>query len=163
MAHRIARPLPDMLLGVKLRAAWRKMQRVNMGVLSEIVAHHFPFVPLGPIPQDQQRTSRIGHLHMIQEMTGHVARLRGQGEGEFMTGAHVQPAIEMDVITLRSDADGRGLTTRCPHAGRGRLKVQAHLIDGQNNTIGMILDEVGHFFSSSASKSATRAALGCER
>ena len=146
MAYGVACTFPHMLLRVKLRTAWRKMQRFNVWALSEIVSHHLACVPFGPIPHDQHRPSRIRGLHMIKEMTGHVARLRRPVQSEFMTRAYVQRTIEVHVITLCRDAKGRGLTTRRPHSGRGRLKVQTHLIASQDNPIGMILNEIGHFF-----------------
>lgn len=100
---------------------------------------------------------------MIKKIAGHFPRLHGEVQGEFMTRAHVQSAVEMHMITLCGDPERGGLTARCPYTAHGCLKVQAHLINRPDHPIGMIRDEVGHFFSSSASKSATRAALGCDR
>ena len=77
MAHGIACTFPHMRLRVKLRTAWRKMQRLNVWVLSQIVLHHVAFVPFGPIPQDQQHPSRLGRLHMVKKMASHFPRLRG--------------------------------------------------------------------------------------
>jgi hypothetical protein len=43
------------------------------------------------------------------------------------------------------------------------LKVQAHLVHADDPARGMVLQKVGHFFSSSASKAAMSAAFGRER
>jgi len=122
VAHGIPCAFPHMFLRVKLRTAWRKVQRLEMRVPSEIVLYPFAFVPFGPIPHDQQRPSRIRRLHMIQKVTGHVARLRGQVQSKFMPRPHVQRAVEMDVFALGGDANGRGLATRRPHPCCRRLE-----------------------------------------
>lgn len=50
MANRVTGKLPHMLLRVQLRATWREMEGLKVGMLAQIVPHDRPLVPFGAIP-----------------------------------------------------------------------------------------------------------------
>lgn len=130
VADGITGQFPHMFLRVQLRAAWREMQRLDVGMLAQIVPYHSPLVPFGAIPQDKERPSGINRLQMIEKMTGHLPGLVGQRECAFLPRTHIQRPVEMDMIALGSDAHCWRLSPSCPDPCRRRLKIQAHLIHG---------------------------------
>ena len=163
MTDGITGQFPHMLLRVQLWAARREMEGLNMRMLAQIGPYHCTFMPFGTIPQDEQRPSGIDRLQMIEKMTGQLARLLGQCQSALMSRTDIQSAIEMLMVALRSDPHRRRLSPPRPNPRRRRLKIQAHLIDCQNDPFGMILFEVRQLFSKSASKSANCTAPGRER
>jgi len=70
------------------------------------------------------------------------------------TATDVQRAIKVNVVTLGNNLHHWRLTNRGPHVGQRCLMVEAHLIDGQDSEMTVILQQVSYFFSSCSSKSA---------
>ena len=77
--------------------------------------------------------------------------------------ADIQAAIEMDVVALGRDPQRGRLSASCPYARAGRLEIETHLIYRHNYPLRVVLQKIGHFFSSCCSNSASCAALGWER
>jgi len=83
-------------------------------------------------------------------MHGQGGGLSGQRQDHVLPGAQIERAVEVTAAALRRDPHVRGLSHRRPNAGEGRLKVEAELIHAQDDPLRMLLQKIGHFFSTSA-------------
>lgn len=159
MADGLTDEFPDVFLGVEVGGAGGEVEHVEAGmVMDELLSS--AFVPGSAVPQQQDGAVGEAGQDMLKEMDGGVTvEVRG-GQGDLLAVDNIERAVEMHAIALRAAAHGGGVPNRRPDAGQAGLQVGAHLVDGQNDAIGVSLPEVGHFFSSSASKSASAAWLG---
>ena len=80
-----------------------------------------------------------------------------------LTAEQIKGPLEVQMVALWADAYKGSLPKRIPDVGEGGLKVQAHLVEGQDKPVRVGLPEVNDFFSSGSSKSARATWLGLER
>ena len=154
MADGVPCSFPDMFLGIELGTTGRKMQGLNGGIGREKVPDGLAFVPARSIPEDQNSSVGVTGLDVPEKIHRALTGLVRDRQRHFMPIEHIQSAIEMDIIALRGNADGRGLASVGPDPRRRCLKIQAHLVEGHNHAVGVVLPKIGHFFSNSCSNSA---------
>lgn len=106
----------------------------------------FALMPTGAIPEQQERLGRVAKEQVTQKSSGCLAGHVWGGERKFMSRAQVDRAVEMDMVALRTDSNHWGLPHQRPQAGGGCLKIQAHLVQSDDVPVGMVLQEIGHFF-----------------
>ena len=97
---------------------------------------------------------------MLEKPDGVVAVQCRQAEGHFLSTDDIQRAIKMDTVALWRDPHRGRLANRRPDARQAGLQLGTHLVQRQNQPSRVVLHKVGHFFSSSASKSAISGSLG---
>jgi len=146
MTDRLAHQRPDMLLRVEVRTGRGKEDGLDARVLLQKYAYRFTLVPACSVAQQQDRLGGIATEQIPQEVGGDFTAHLGAGQGKLMSGTDIERSVEMNVVALRSKAYYRGLTDRRPDAGGRRLKVEAHLIDGDDLSIRIVLQKVGQFF-----------------
>jgi len=146
VTDRLARQRPDVFLWVEVRTGRGKEDGLDARVLRQKRVYRFTLVPACAVAQQQDRLGGIATEQIPQEVGGDFTAHLGAGQGKLMSIADIECAVEMHVVALRSKAYYRGLTHRRPEARGRRLKVEAHLIDGDDLSIRMVLQEIGQFF-----------------
>lgn len=123
--------LPDVLLGVEVRASRRVIQEFQMRVLGQKLVDRWAEVPGSAIQQQEQMWSRKEHDDQAQKVCGDGGGLFVSCDSHLTTSDQVKHAIEMHVVALRAHFDDRRLPFGSPHSGESGLKVQAHLVHGE--------------------------------
>lgn len=100
---------------------------------------------------------------MVEKMQGVVGAQGRQAERQLLTAEQIKGAVEVKMVALWADAYNGSLPKRIPDVGESGLKVQAHLVEGEDKPVRVGLTEVNDFFSSCSSKSARATWLGLER
>ena len=132
-------------------------------MVGQKVAHGLTTMPGRTVKEKQYRLRGKNRQEVVEKVKGGVGVHRRQGQSDLLAGMQGQCSVPVQTIPLRTDQQRWALPPGIPHALQGRLQVQAHFLHCQDDSIGMILLEISHFFSASASKSAISAWLGRER
>ena len=125
--------LPDVLLGIEVRASWRVIQEFQMRVLREHLLDRRAKMPGGTIQEQEEMPGGKEHHDQAQEVRRDRGGLFQGGEGQFAASGQIENAIEMHVVTLRTDLDNRCLAFGSPYPCQGGLEVEAHLIHSQDS------------------------------
>ena len=152
-----------MLLWIQVGTSRREKDCFQARIVLQQRFDRLTFVPVGTIPKQQNRLRRVAHEKVAQKVSRRLTvHLKG-GQRELMPGAQVQRPVEVGMVTLWTDPYQRGFADGRPDPRRGGLKIQAHLVQRDDLSVRMVLQKIGHFFSSSASNWATSTALGLLR
>src|SRR5574341_1721341 len=147
VADGIARPLPDMLLGIEVRAGDRLIHQFQAGVFRQESLDLSALMPGGTIQEHQEMVGGKEQQQEPDEVRRDRAGLLRGREGNLTPPLHFERAVEGGHVPLRGDAHQGRLADRSPDAREGGLEVQAHLIHAQDGKpLTILLQPVGHFF-----------------
>ncbi len=155
MTDMVARLCPDMFLRIQVRTRRGKENQFQAGILLQHLIKSWTMMPRGTVQQEQNGLGGEQQQEQAHKICRNFSGLFGRYHGKLPAPTQVKCAIEMDMRALGGDPNHRCLTNRCPYPRQGRLEIEAHLVHREKDQIGVGLQPVSHFFSNSASKSAT--------
>lgn len=130
---------PNLFLWIHLWAGHWKEHYFQTRISLQQLFHEWAAMPTRSIPEEQDRTIRIGLQDFLQVLCCHFRIHHQRPHGYFLPSQQIERAIETKLFPTRSHSNDRGLPDGRPGWRCRSLQIQTGFIFSKNDRIRSIL------------------------